>query len=65
MLGYREITLKSDTEPAIFAFRIRVEETCTAEVTAEDAVKGDRHSTVFIENTEMLLRGIRTNPMPH
>ena len=40
LLGYREITLKSDTEPAIIAFRNRVAEACKAEVTTEDAVKG-------------------------
>ena len=33
-LGYKEITLKSDTEPAIIAFRNRVAENCNAEVTA-------------------------------
>ena len=32
LLGYREITLKSDTEPAIIAFRFRVAEMCKAEV---------------------------------
>ena len=37
LLGYREITLKSDTEQAIIAFRNRVAETCKAEVTTEDA----------------------------
>ena len=31
--GYKEITLKSDTEPAIIAFRNRVAENCKAEVT--------------------------------
>ena len=35
-LGYKEITLKSDTEPAIIAFRSRVAENC--KVTLEDAV---------------------------
>ena len=35
-LGYKEITLKSDTEPAIIAFRNRVAENCKAEVTLED-----------------------------
>ena len=38
LLGYREITLKSDTEPAIVAFRNRVAEMCKAEVTAVNAV---------------------------
>ena len=42
LLGYREITLKSDTEPAIVAFRNRVAAMCKAEVTTEDAVKGDK-----------------------
>ena len=32
LLAYREITLKSDTEPAIIAFRNRVAEMCNAEV---------------------------------
>ena len=39
LLGYREITLKSDTEPPIIAFRNRVAEACKAEVTTEDAVR--------------------------
>ena len=34
------VQLKSDTEPAIIAFRNRVAENCKAEVTLEDAVKG-------------------------
>ena len=42
LLGYREITLKSDIEPAIVAFRSRVAAMCKAEVTTEDAVKGDK-----------------------
>ena len=41
-LGYTEITLKSDTGPAIKAFRNRVAENCKAEVTLEDAVRGDK-----------------------
>ena len=57
-LGYREITLKSDTEPAIIAFRNRVAEACKAEVTTEDAVKGDKGSNGLIENAVMLIRGI-------
>ena len=40
--GYTEITLKSDTEPAIIAFRNRVAENCKAEVTLQDAVRGDK-----------------------
>ena len=51
-------TLKSDTEPAIVAFRNRVAEACKAEVTMEDAVKGDKESNGLIENAVMLIRGI-------
>ena len=40
-LAYKEITLKSDMEPAIIAFRKRVAENCNAEVTLEDAVEED------------------------
>ena len=58
LLGYREITLKSDTELAIIAFRNRVAEVCKAEVTTEDAVKGDKESNGLIENAVMLMRGI-------
>ena len=58
LLGYREITLKSDTEPAMVAFRNRVAAMCKAEVTTEDAVKGDEESNGLIENAVMLLRGI-------
>ena len=58
LLGYREMTLKSDTEPAIIAFRNRGAEACKAEVTTEDAVKGDKESNGLIENAVMLLRGI-------
>ena len=58
LLGYREITLKSDTEPAIIAFRNRVAEACKEEVTTEDAVKGDKQSNGLIENAVMLIRGI-------
>ena len=58
LLGYREITLKSDTEPALVAFRNRVAAMCKAEVTTEDAVKGDKESNGLIENAIMLLRGI-------
>ena len=60
-LGYNEITLKSDTEPAIFPFRNRVAEKCNAEVALEDAIKGDRPSNGLVENALMLLRNaIRT-----
>ena len=58
LLGYREITLKSDTEPAVIAFRNRVAEVCKAEVTTEDAGKGDKESNGLIENAVMLIRGI-------
>ena len=58
LFGYREITLKSDTEPAIIAFRNRVAEMCKAEVATEDAVKGDTESNGLIENAVMLIRGI-------
>ena len=58
LLGYREITLKRDTKPAIIAFRNRVPEMCKAEVTTEDAVTGDKESNWLIENAVMLLRGI-------
>ena len=61
LLGYREITLKSDTEPAIVAFRNRVAAMCKAEVSTEDAVKRDKESNGLIENAVMLLRGnVRT-----
>ena len=51
-------TLKSDTEPAIVAFRNSIAAMCKAEVTTEDAVKGDNESNGLIENAVMLLRGI-------
>ena len=61
LLGYQVITLKSDTEPAIIAFRNRVAAMCKIEVTTEDAVKGDKESNGLIENAAMPLRGfIRT-----
>ena len=40
-LGYKEITLKSDTEQSIIAFRNRVAENYR-EATLEHAVKGDK-----------------------
>ena len=58
LLVYRELTLKGDAEPAIIAFRNRVAAMCKAEVTTEDAVKGDKESNGLIENAIMLLRGI-------
>ena len=61
MFGYREITLKRDTELAIIAFRNRVAEMCKAEVTTEDAVEGDKESNRLIGNAVILIRGtIRT-----
>ena len=58
LLGYREITLKSDTDPAIIAIRNREAEICKAEVATEDAVKGVTPTSGLIENTVMLIRGI-------
>ena len=58
LLGYGEITLKSDTQPAIIAFRNRVTALCKAEVTTEHAVKGDKESNGLIENAVKPLRGI-------
>ena len=61
LLGHHEITLKSATELAISAFRNRVAQMCKAEVTTEDAVKGDKDSSGLVENAVMLiLRIIRT-----
>ena len=59
MLGYSEITLKSNTEPAIIAFRNRVAERCKALKSPQrTAVKGDKESNGLIENAVMLIRGI-------
>ena len=58
LLGYREITLKGDTEPAIVSFRNRKAAMWKAEVTTEDAVEGNIESNGLIENAVMLLRGI-------
>ena len=57
-LGYKEITLKSDTEPATISFRNRAAENCNEEVTLEDAVKGAKPSNGLVENAVMLLRGV-------
>ena len=57
-LRYKEITLKSDTEPAILAFRNRVAEKCNAELALEDAIKGDKPSNGLVENAVMLLRNV-------
>ena len=50
--------MKSDTELAIITFRNRVAENCKAEVTLEDAVKGNKLSNGLAENAVMLLRGV-------
>ena len=50
--------MKSDTGPAIMAFRNRVAAMRKAEVTTEDAVKGDKESNGPTDNAVMLLRGI-------
>ena len=57
--------MKSDTEPAIITFRNRVPENCNAEVTSEDAVKGDKPSNGLVENAVMLLRGVITTIKCH
>ena len=65
-LGYKEITVKSDRNLAIIAFRSRLAEDCKAEVLTEDAVKRDEPSNGLVENAVMLLRGvIRTNQEPY
>ena len=53
LLGNREVTLKSDAEPAIIALRKR-----KAELTTKDAVNEDKESNGLIENAVMLIRGI-------
>ena len=57
LLGYHEITLKSDTELAIIAFSNRVAE-CAKQKLPQDAVKGDKESNGLFENAVMLTRGI-------
>ena len=44
--------------PAATAFRNRVAEIFNAEVTVEDAVKGDKFSSGLVENAVMLLRDV-------
>ena len=56
LLGYREITLESDT--GIIAFRNRVAAMCKSEVATEDALRGDKQSNRLIESTVILQRGI-------
>ena len=46
--------MKSDTELAIIAFRNRAAENCKAEVTLEDAVKGDKPSNGLVQKAVML-----------
>ena len=60
LLGCKEITLKSGTDPATIAFGNRVAENCKAEVTLEDAVKGDKPTNGMVENAVMLRGVIRT-----
>ena len=58
--------LKSDTELAIIALKNRAAEMCKAEVTREDAVKGDKKLNGLIEKAVMLIRGvIKTHQMSH
>ena len=54
--GYREITLKSDTEPAIIAVRNQVAQESRADVTTQDAVKGDTQTNGLIETAVMQLQ---------
>ena len=66
ILGYREATLKSDAEPAIVAFRNRLAAICKAEVTTEDAVKGDKESNGLIENAMKVAAWTYSNSkVPH
>ena len=62
LLGYPEITPKSDMGPAIIAFRSRVADMCKAEITTEDAVKRDTESNGLVENTVM---PIQNHQMSH
>ena len=64
-LGYKEITLRSDAQRETIAFRNRVAENCNAEVTLEDAVKGDELSNGLVENAVMVLRGVIRNIKCH
>ena len=62
---YEEITLNSDTEPAIIAFRNRVAENCNAEVALEDAVKR-RHAIKRIgrERSDVVARCHQNHQVP-
>ena len=55
LLGYREMTRKSDTELGIVAFRNRVAEMCKPEVATEDAVKRDRDSETFFNSHSAMI----------
>ena len=57
-LEYKEIMLKSDTEPAMIAFRNRVAEHWNAEVMLEDAVKGGKPWNGLVKNAVMFSRGV-------
>ena len=61
--GCRQISLKSDTEPAIIAIRNREE--CKAEATLENAVKRDKQTNGLIENAVLFLRGIIRTTICH
>ena len=65
-LGCRETTLKSDTEPAIIAFRTPNRSRVQGRNYNRDAVEGDVQTNGFTENTVMQLRGNRqNNQVPH
>ena len=49
-LGYNEVTLKSDTEPAMIAVRNEIRLNCKANASEEDAALGDHQSNGMIEN---------------
>ena len=48
VLGYREITLKSDTEPSNTAFRSCVAEMCNAEVNRRCSERRQGHTGMFL-----------------
>ena len=48
LLGYRETTLKSVTEPVIIALSKRVAEELKAGVASENAVKGDKQTNISL-----------------
>ena len=64
LLGYREITLKSDTEPSIIAFRNRVTEACKAEVTTEDSEGGHGIKWSHRERDDVDSRNYLDHQMP-